>query len=243
MADGKKSLLDVISNSKALLIGGSISDPSLLQNKEFIVVQEMFETETTQYADVVFPATSFAEMDGTYTNNTGFVQRVRKAIEPVHQSKPDWMITSMLAKELGVEFGYNMSASAAFKAVSDNVPAYAGLRYPNLKDESRPVQVKHAVNGGSANGASDVLKQRVASMAENGEKNTVTPKVGHKLHRLTTMTSKTPQFHLLAHGNPKPENLLLAPLEQFNLDGTPRKEGMAEAAAVGVGDRANPSGR
>src|SRR5215203_3270518 len=184
MGDGKKSLLDVISNSKALLIGGSIADASLLQNKEFIVVQEMFETETTQYADVVFPATSFAEMDGTYTNNTGFVQRVRKAIEPVHQSKPDWMITSILAKELGVDFGYNMSASAAFKAVSDNVPAYAGLRYPNLKDESRPVQVKHAIKNGSANGALDVLKQRVGSLADDGEKNTVTPKVGHKLHRL-----------------------------------------------------------
>jgi NADH-quinone oxidoreductase subunit G len=243
MAEGKKSLLDVISSSKALLIGGSIADASLLQNKEFIVVQELFETDTTQYADVVFPATSFAEMDGTYTNNTGFVQRVRKAIEPVHQSKPDWMITSMLAKELGVEFGYNTSASAAFKAVSDRVPAYAGLRYPNLKDESRPVQVKHAIKNGAGNGALDVLSQRVASMADGGEKNAVTPRIGHKLHRLTTMTSKTPQFHLLAHGNPKPENLLLAPLEQFELDGTPRAEGMAEAASVGISDRATPGSR
>ncbi|MEP6703640.1 MAG: molybdopterin-dependent oxidoreductase, partial [Acidobacteriota bacterium] len=202
---------------------------------------ELFETETTQYADVVFPATSFAEMDGTYTNNTGFVQRVRKAIEQVHQSKPDWMITSMLAKELGVDFGYNMSASAAFKAVTDNVPAYAGLRYPDLKDESRPVQVKHEIKGGSANGALDALRQRVDSLPDNGEKHTVTPKVGHKLHRLTTMTSKTPQFHLLAHGNPKPENLLVSPLEQLNLDGTPKAE--ERAVAVGANDRANTGGR
>jgi hypothetical protein len=57
------------------------------------------------------------------------------------------------------------------------------------------------------------------------------------------MTSKTAQFHLLAHGNPKPPNLLLAPLEQFELDGTPKPDGLAEAAAVGVGDRSNLSGR
>jgi NADH-quinone oxidoreductase subunit G len=243
MAAGKRSLLDVISGSKALLIGGSIHDPKLLQNKEFIVVQELFETETTAFADVVFPASSFAEVDGTYTNNTGFVQRVRKAIEPIHQSKPDWMITSMIAKEMGVDFGYNLSTTAVFKAIADSIPAYSGIRYPDLKDESRPVQVKHAVKSGSASKAIDVLKQRVESRPENGEKNTVVPKVGHKLHRLTTMTSKTAQFHLLAHGNPKPENLLVSPLEQFELDGTVKKNDLADAASVGASDRANPGGR
>jgi hypothetical protein len=56
------------------------------------------------------------------------------------------------------------------------------------------------------------------------------------------MTGKTPQFHLLASGNPKPENLLVSPLEQFNLDGSP-KSALAGAAVVGVGDRTNPGGR
>jgi NADH-quinone oxidoreductase subunit G len=247
MSEGKKSLLDVVNASKALLIGGSISEqpgtgisPQLLQNKEFVVVQELFETETTQYADVVFPASSFAEVDGTYTNNTGFVQRVRKAIDPIHQTKPDWMITSMIAKEMGVDFGYNLSTTAVFKAIADSVPAYAGLRYPDLKDESRPVQVKYKI-GASSSDAVDVLNKRVGSLPDGGEKKIVTPKVGHKLHRLTTMTSKTAQFHLLAHGNPKPENLLVAPLQQFELDGSPKKETLAEA--VGAGDRSNPGGR
>ncbi|MEO8041722.1 MAG: molybdopterin-dependent oxidoreductase, partial [Acidobacteriota bacterium] len=238
---GKKSLLDVINGSKALLIGGSIQDPAVLQNKEFVVVQELFETETTAFADVVFPAASFAEVDGTYTNNTGFVQRVRKAIDPIHQAKPDWMITSMIAKEMGVDFGYNLSTTAVFKGIADSVPAYSGIRYPDLKDESRPVQVKHEVRIGSAGNAVDVLKQRIESLPENGEKNNVVPKVGHKLHRLTTMTSKTAQFHLLAHGNPKPENLLVSPLQQFELDGTPKSEELA--VAVGAEDRANPGGR
>jgi len=238
--------LDVINASKAVLIGGSISEqpgtgisPQLLQNKEFVVVQELFETETTQFADVVFPASSFAEVDGTYTNNTGFVQRVRKAIDPIHQTKPDWMITTMLAKEMGVDFGYNLSTTAVFKAIADGVPAYAGIRYPDLKDESRPVQVKHEI-GGVSNNALEVLNKRVGSLPDNGEKTNATPKVGHKLHRLTTMTSKTAQFHLLAHGNPKPENLLVAPLQQFDLDGSP-KQNLADA--VGAGDRSNPGGR
>lgn len=240
MAGGKKAVLDVINGSKALLVGGSIEDAGLLQSKEFVVVQELFETETTKYADVVFPAASFAEVDGTYTNNTGFVQRVRKAIDPIHQSKADWLITSMIAKEMGVDFGYSMSASAVFKAIADTVPAYSGLRYPDLKDESRPVQVRHAIKAG-ASAPLDVLRQRVGSLAEGAEKYAVTPKVGHKLHRVTTMTGKTAQFHLLAHGNPKPENLLVSPLDQFELDGSPKSEQMA--VAVGADDRVNPGGR
>lgn len=228
-----KPLEDVVKNSKALLIAGSLPDASMLEGKEFVVVQEMFETDTTKFADVVFPAASFAEVDGTFTNNAGNVQRVRKAIDPVHQSKPDWLITSLLASEMGVDFGYDLSASAVFRAIADSIPAYDGLRYPQLKDESNPVQVKHAITGNR--GVPEELRRQVESIPSDGVKNIETPKVGHKLHRLTTMTSRTPQFHLLAHGNPKPENLLVSPLSQFELNGRPR---VAEAAAaVGVGDR------
>jgi anaerobic selenocysteine-containing dehydrogenase len=244
MLPGKRAIGDVLANSKALLIGGSLQDPSVLAGKEFVVVQELYETETTAYADVILPAASFAEVDGTYTNNTGFVQRVRKAIDPQHQSKPDWTITTLIAREMGVDFGYDFSASAVFRAIADNFPAYAGLRYPALKDESNPVQVKHAISGGKDLSAEiDVLRTRVGAMSNAGEKIIDVPKVGHKLHRLTTMTSKTAQFHLLAHGNPKPENLLVAPLEQFELDGTPKVQELAEFAAVGITDRTNPGGR
>ena len=232
---------EVVRSSKALLIAGSLHDPTVLAEKDFVVVQELFETETTEYADVVFPASSFAEVDGTFTNNAGLVQRVRKAIEPMHQSKPDWMITSAIAKEMGVEFGYNNAASAVFRSISTSVPAYSGIRYPDLKDESNPVQVKHPIASSATNDLGRPLREAIDKLAVEGTKNTVVPRVGHKLHRLTTMTSKTAQFHLLAHGNPKPENLLVSPLDQFNLDGTPKSEELA--MAVGVEDRANPGGR
>lgn len=241
MMQGKKTFQKVLTESKALLIGGSFKDEKateLLANKDFVVVQELFETETSRYADVIFPAASFAEIDGTYTNNTGFVQRVRQSIEPVHQSKPDWVITSFLARELGVDFRYNMSAPMVFKAIADVVPAYSGLRYPMLKDESNPVQAKYQIGGQkSMSDQLTALNERVNSLPENTEKITEMPRVGHKLHRLTTMTGKTAQFHLLANGNPKPENLLVSPLAQFNPDGTPRLQELAEAVAVG--DRVN----
>jgi len=241
MSAGKKSLREVLQTSKALLIGGSIQDEEavkLLANKDFVVVQELFETATTDFADVVLPAASFAEVDGTYTNNSGFVQRVRQAIAPVNQSKADWAITSLIAREMGVDFGYNFAATAVFKALADAIPAYEGLRYPHLKDETRPVKVKHAISGKKdLSKELDILRQKTEAMPDEPIVITETPKVGHKLHRLTTMTEKTAQFHLLAHGNPKPENLLLSPLVQFNLDGTPRLEERAEAAAVGISDR------
>lgn len=238
MTAGRKAVEDVMHGSRALLIGGSLQDAGVLQGKEFVVVQELFQTATTEFADVVLPAASFAEADGTYTNNTGFVQRVRKAIEPVYQSKPDWMITSLIAREMGVDFGYDFSASMVFKAIADAIPAYEGLRYPMLKDESNPVQVKHAIAGNRDLSASrETMQRRVEAMPENGNKDFNVPKVGHKLHRLTVMTSKTEQFHLLAHGNPKPENLLVSPLVQFHLNGSPKEEGLVEAAVVTISDR------
>ena len=241
MTDGRKSVDDVIRTSKALMIGGSLQDASVLKGKDFVVVQELFLTETTDHADVVFPAASFAEVDGTYTNNAGNSQRVRKAIEPMAQSKPDWMITSGVAREMGVDLFPGLSASAIFRSIADSVPAYAGLRYPDLKDESQPVQVKHqiAVKPDISESLA-VLVKRLETISDAGEKDMTTPQIGHKLFRLTTMTSRTPQFHLLAHGNPKPENLLVSPLVQFGLDGTPSEEGSAEAASVGVSDRSAP---
>lgn len=225
MMQGKMLLDEVVRNSKTLLIGGSLQDNSALANKDFVVVQEMFETDTTNYADVIFPAASFAEVDGTYTNNSGFVQRVRRAIDPVYQAKADWMITSLIAREMGIDFGYSLSASAVFRNIADNVSAYSGLRYPALKDETRPVHLKHAVSDGNdLNAEIKALEKIVEAMSDEANKIAETPRVGHKLFKIGTMTGKTPQFHLLASGNPKPKSVFASPLSQLTLDGTPKKK-------------------
>lgn len=242
MTPGRKTVGEVVRNCKALLIGGSLQEPGVLAGKDFVAVQELFLCETTDHADVVFPAASFAEVDGTFTNNAGNVQRVRKSIDPRNRSKADWTITTLIAREMGVDFSYDLSASNVFKTLADITPAYAGLRYPALKDESSPVQARYLiVDGGGSGDSTAKLQQTVESLSDDAEMNNAVPKVGHKLHRLTTLTSKTPQFHLLAHGNPKPENLLVSPLIQFGLDGSFSEEGKAEAAAVGVADRITPA--
>lgn len=86
-------------NLKALYIVGenpALSHPDTnrvresLKNLEFLVVQDMFLTETAKLAHIVLPAASFAEKDGTFTSTERRVQRIRKAIEPIGDSKEDW---------------------------------------------------------------------------------------------------------------------------------------------------------
>ena len=222
-------LLDAAGDSihAMYVAGGFLPGDQLdaLGKLDFLVVQELFETDTTTFADVVFPAASFAEVDGTFTNNDGFVQRVRKSIEPVHQARPDWLITSQLAKELGVDFGFEASASAVFREIAERIPAYANLRYPLLKDESKPVSVKHAI-APKRDLANEIaaIRRTVEGLSDDGEKLGTTPSVGHELFKLGTLTDKVPQFHLLAAGNPKPESFAISPLYQITIDETLKRE-------------------
>ncbi len=231
-------ILDAAGTSlRALYVAGSFL-PAHMQGREdapskldFLVVQELFQTTTTEHADVVFPAASFAEIDGTYTNNDGFVQRIRQSIPPVHQSKADWMITTMLADALGTDFNFQMSSSAVFREIAERIPAFAGLRYPLLKDETNPVQAKYELAAGRERAAQmDVLLAQVRELGETGEKLTGTPEVGHELFKIGTLTGKVPQFHLLAAGNPEPPDVLVSPLYQLTIDGNLRREENATAA-------------
>jgi NADH-quinone oxidoreductase subunit G len=237
MINGAKTVNDLLDDAggsiRGLYLAGSLlpensNRSAALQNLDFLVVQELFETDTTAYADVVLPAASFAEVDGTFTNNDGFVQRVRKSIEPVNQSRPDWMILAQLAKELGVDFGFDASTSAVFREISERVPAYAGLRYPLLKDESQPVQVKHAIAARkNLSNELEAIRGAVEALSDDGEKIGETPRVGHELFKLGTLTDKVPQFHLLAAGNPRPETFAISPLYQITIDEDLKRERVA----------------
>ncbi|HJZ82431.1 MAG TPA: molybdopterin-dependent oxidoreductase [Pyrinomonadaceae bacterium] len=233
MGAAAKSAADLFASDsvKALILAGTPLVPNLggdtgapVPNQEFIVLFEHFLTAVSEYARVVFPAASYAEVDGTFTNNDGLVQRVRKAIEPVHQSMPDWMILARLAKEVGVDFGFETSASAVFREIAERVPAYAGLRYPHLKDESKPVQVKHAIAQRDIADKIAALRKQVETLDDQGEKFNDTPPVGHELFRLGTLTGKVPQFRLLAAGNPTPETFAISPLYQITVDESLKRE-------------------
>ena len=126
---------------KAIYLMGEnpvLSDPDAkhvqeaLSKLEFLVVQDIFLTETAQLADVVLPATSFAEKDGTFTNTERRIQRVRKAIEPVGNAKPDWEIICQVAKRLRTN-GFDFKRpSEVMNEIASLTPSYGGISYRRL---------------------------------------------------------------------------------------------------------------
>lgn len=138
---------------KALFVLGEnpmMTDPDInhvrkcLQSLDFLVVQEIFMSETAELADVVLPGVSFAEKDGTFTNTERRVQRVRKAIEPIGNARPDWQIICDLAKRVEARLGIDRSKAkfaswdythpreimAEINAVT---PSYGGITYDRIE--------------------------------------------------------------------------------------------------------------
>jgi formate dehydrogenase alpha subunit len=119
-----------------------LSDPDInhvreaLEKLNFLVVQDIFMTETAELADVVLPGTSYAEKDGTITNTDRTVQRCRKAIEPIGDSKPDWKILALLAQQMGISnFNYDTS-EAVYKEIMALTPIYGGISYERIENET-----------------------------------------------------------------------------------------------------------
>ncbi len=126
---------------KALFILGEnplLSDPDAgrvieeLKQLELLVVQDIFLSETAELAHVVLPGVSFAEKDGTYTNTERRVQRVRKAIEPIGNSRPDWQITCDLSTRLGYAMNYS-SPDEIMAEIASLTPSYGGMDYARLE--------------------------------------------------------------------------------------------------------------
>ncbi len=126
---------------KGMLIVGEnpmVCDPDInhvregLQKLDFLVVQDIFLTETARLAHIVLPAATFAEKEGTFTNTDRRVQRVRKAIEPVGESKADWEIISELARRFGASGFDYASPGEIMKEIASLTPAYGGISYERL---------------------------------------------------------------------------------------------------------------
>jgi predicted molibdopterin-dependent oxidoreductase YjgC len=86
---------------------------------DFLVVQDLFMHETAAQADVFLPAAAFAEKEGTFTNSERRVQRVRKAIDPVGDARPDWWIAAELAKRVARRLGRDVSTQFAWRSASE----------------------------------------------------------------------------------------------------------------------------
>ena len=125
-----------------------MSEPNLnhtrhmIEQLEFLVVQDLFINESGAYADVFLPAASWAEKEGTFTNTDRRVQRVRKALEPRGQSRPDWEIVCDLAGRIEKKLGRQRTAFWAYQSpaevleeMSRMVPEYAGVKYPRIENQ------------------------------------------------------------------------------------------------------------
>jgi formate dehydrogenase alpha subunit len=128
---------------KALFVLGEnpvVSDPDAnhvkkaLEAAELIVVQDIFMTPTAELADVVLPGTSFAEKDGTFSNTERRVMRVRQAIDPVGDSRPDWEIIQEISNRFGYEMNYD-SPEAIMDEIAGVAPSYGGISYDRLEGE------------------------------------------------------------------------------------------------------------
>jgi formate dehydrogenase alpha subunit len=126
---------------KALYIMGEnpvLTDPDGLHVREalskldFFVFQDIFMNETAAYAHVILPACSYAEKDGTFTNTERRVQRIRKAIEPLGDSREDGWIVSEIARRMGAKGFEDDTPSRIWDEIARLTPSFAGINYRRL---------------------------------------------------------------------------------------------------------------
>jgi formate dehydrogenase major subunit len=114
-----------------------LSDPNInkvrkaLAALEFLVVQDIFLTETAEFADVILPASSYLEKDGSYTNTDRRVQLGRKVLGPPGQARVDWEVVQDIANRIGLDWHYE-SARQVFEEMVSVIPSYKNLSYDNL---------------------------------------------------------------------------------------------------------------
>ena len=129
---------------KAIYVMGEnlmLSDPDLLhvaqslKNLEFFVVQDIFLTETCEFADIVLPGACFAEKDGTFTNTERRVQKLNKAVEAPGEALEDWKIICMISTAMGYPMFYN-NASEIMDEISSVTPIYGGISFNRLEKGS-----------------------------------------------------------------------------------------------------------
>lgn len=136
---------------KALLVMGAnpvrhLAKPELPSTLEFIVVQDITLTATAQQADVVLPAVTFAEKDGSMTNVDHHVQAIRRALRPLPGAKTDWEILMAIARHLGKPWSYHSSRDILLE-IADSNPFYVGLTWEDLGEQgvrTQEQEVAHA---------------------------------------------------------------------------------------------------
>jgi len=132
-AKGSIKAMYVMGENPVYNLPDSNAVEAALKNLDFLVVQDIFLTETGRLADVVLPALSWAEKAGTFTNMERRIQRLRKAVN--REGMEDWKIISEISKNMGVSLNYR-DTEEIFKEISKVSPLYRGLTYEDIEKGS-----------------------------------------------------------------------------------------------------------
>ncbi|WDP89070.1 MAG: formate dehydrogenase subunit alpha [Desulfobacter sp.] len=106
-----------------------------LASAEFLVCNDIFVTETTRFAHVVFPATAWSEDDGTFTNSERRVSRVRKAVTPPGESRPNWWIFKEIARRMGKVWASNSGQEIWDNELAELCPLFHGIRFSRIEND------------------------------------------------------------------------------------------------------------
>lgn len=131
--DGNIKALSIIGENPVLSEPQSAFVKWMLQSLDFLIVQDIFLTETAKYANLVFPAAALGEKDGTVTNVHRRIQYSAKAVDPPGLAKPDWQIIQDLANSMGQDWKYK-DAEEIWNEIRTIVPIFKGATYRRLKD-------------------------------------------------------------------------------------------------------------
>ena len=113
-----------------------------LESAEFIVCQDIFPTETTKFADVIFPSAAWSEDEGTFTNSERRVNMVRKVSEPPGEAKPNWWIFKEIAKRMGHEWESKSGRDIWDNEISRLAPQMSGIKYSRIEQDGLQWPVK-----------------------------------------------------------------------------------------------------
>ncbi|ACP56391.1 formate dehydrogenase subunit alpha [Saccharolobus islandicus] len=130
--EGKIHALYIVGEDTVMVDCGTPLTKQALEKVDFLVVQDMFMTETAKLADVILPAAASLEKDGTFVNTERRIQRFYKAMEPMGDSKPDWEIIQMIANALGANWSYKHPAEI-MDEIAKLCPIFAGVSYSRLE--------------------------------------------------------------------------------------------------------------
>lgn len=153
------------------LAGDSPGLSKALKDARFIVVQDLFNTATAELADVVLPAQTYSERDGTFTSGERRVQRFYPVVPPLGETRPDYAITADIANRLSIELE-GSSAVLVFKRLAASQKDFEGLSYRKLAEVSQqwPIVGRGDLYyGGTTYENSQGLGVQLSNAAERGE--------------------------------------------------------------------------